>query len=69
MTEEMPIKRINELANKAKTVGLTAEEKEEQAILRKKYLELFRKGMKAQLDSIVIVDENGNKRKLSQKKK
>lgn len=69
MTEEMPIKRINELANKAKTVGLTAEEKEEQAILRKKYLELFRKGMKAQLDSIVIVDENGNRRKLSQKKK
>ena len=69
MSEEMPIKRINELANKAKTIGLTPEEKEEQAVLRQKYLELFRKGMRQQLESITIVDEKGNTRKLSSKEK
>ena len=69
MSEEIPIKRINELANKAKTIGLTPEEKEEQAALRKKYLELFRKGMRQQLESITIVDEKGNTRKLSSKEK
>lgn len=69
MSEEMPIKRINELANKAKTIGLTPEEKDEQAELRKKYLELFRKGMRQQLESITIVDEKGNTKKLSSKEK
>lgn len=33
------IERINELAKKAKTVGLTDEEKEEQAKLRKEYVQ------------------------------
>ena len=51
------IDRINALAKKSKTVGLTPEEKEEQAILRKEFLEDFRAGFKQQLDRIEFVDE------------
>ena len=50
------IDRINELAHKQKTVGLTAQEKEEQAILRKRFLEDFRANLKQQLDQIEIVE-------------
>jgi uncharacterized protein YnzC (UPF0291/DUF896 family) len=55
ITKEM-IDRINELAHKKKAEGLTAEEIEEQAALRKAYLEGFRTNLKAQLDNIEIVD-------------
>ena len=40
------IDRINELANKKKTVGLTPEEKEEQKSLRETYLSIFREGFR-----------------------
>ncbi|NLO37938.1 MAG: DUF896 domain-containing protein [Ruminiclostridium sp.] len=60
----MNIKRINELARKAKTVGLTAEEADEQQRLRTEYLAAFRKGVKQKLDSIILVDEKGNQRSL-----
>ena len=55
--EQAKIDRINALAKKSKTVGLTPEEKEEQAILRKEFLENFRAGFKQQLDCIEFVDE------------
>ena len=58
------LKRINELANKSKTVGLTPEEKQEQQVLRQEYIAAFRASAKAQLDSIVLVDEQGNRRKI-----
>ena len=61
-TERM--QRINELARKAKTVGLTEEEIKERDILRKEYLETFRKNLRDQLDNTYLVDEHGNKRKL-----
>ena len=51
------IDRINELARKAKTVGLTQEEIEERAELRQEYLAAFRENFKAQLEMIEIVDE------------
>ena len=62
--DKMNIKRINELARKAKTVGLTAEEADEQQRLRTEYLAAFRKGVKQKLDSIILVDEKGNQRSL-----
>ena len=69
MTEQL-INRINELARKSKTEGLTPEEKEEQQKLRKKYLEEFRKGFKQNyLDNMYYVDENGNEVKLEKKNK
>lgn len=66
MTEEL-IKRINELAKKSKAEGLTDEEKAEQQELRKKYIESFRQGVKNTLGNVYIVDEDGNKKKLSKK--
>lgn len=61
------IERINCLAKKAKTEGLTDAEKEEQAALRKAYVTMFRKNLKQQLDNTYVVDECGNKRKLEQR--
>ncbi|MBU5438845.1 DUF896 domain-containing protein [Tissierella sp. MSJ-40] len=54
------IKRINELAHKSKTVGLTEEEKEEQNKLRQEYLSIFRGNMKNTLLNVKVVDEEGN---------
>lgn len=62
------VKRINELARKAKTVGLTSDEIEERDKLRKEYLAAFRANLTAQLDNTYIVDPKGNKRKLTAKK-
>ncbi len=66
MTEEK-IARINELARKSKTVGLTPEEKVEQAALRKEYLAAIRKSLEAQLDNIYILEEDGTEKKLIKK--
>lgn len=68
------IKRINELAHKSKTIGLTESEKEEQQNLRQEYLAIFRGNMKNTLMDVKVVDEEGNdvtpeKLKLEQKKK
>ena len=62
--EQTKIDRINELAKKAKTVGLTSEEDAERAQLRQEYLAAVRQNLRAQLDNTFIVDENGNKRPL-----
>ncbi|EFE28382.1 hypothetical protein HMPREF0389_00297 [Filifactor alocis ATCC 35896] len=48
------INRINVLAHKSKTEGLTEDEKIEQQQLRKEYLDAFRKNFKKQLDNIEI---------------
>lgn len=61
------VARINELAKKAKTVGLTPEETEERDRLRKEYLSTFRANLRAQLDNTYLVDEDGNKRPLPKK--
>lgn len=53
------IDRINELANKKKTVGLTSEEKEEQKSLRETYLSIFREGFRNRIEMLQIYDKNG----------
>ena len=58
MIDQKLIDKINELAHKQKTVGLTDEEKELQQKLRKEYIELFRAGFKQQLEAIEIVDND-----------
>ena len=60
------IERINELARKAKTVGLTPEENEERAKLRRAYIDSVVGDLRQQLDNTYIVDDKGNKRKLRQ---
>jgi len=54
--DQKKIDRINELAHKKKSVGLTPEELKEQMILREEFLADFRKRFKAQLESIELVD-------------
>ncbi|MBD5092328.1 MAG: DUF896 domain-containing protein [Clostridiales bacterium] len=63
----MNIQRINELAKKSKTVGLTPEEKEEQAILRREYIDSVVGNLRGQLDNTYTVDKDGNKEKLKKK--
>lgn len=67
MDHQELIKRINELAKKAKTTGLDDAEKAEQKELRARYIEMFRGNLKSQLDSIVVVDEKGNETRLKDK--
>ena len=66
--DKQKIDRINFLAKKAKAEGLTPEEIEERKILREEYLANFRAGFRAQLDNIVIVDEEGNRKELRKNK-
>ena len=56
MVTDAELARINELAHKKKTVGLTEEERIEQAHLREKFLEDFRARFRAQLDNIELVE-------------
>ena len=48
------IDRINTLYHKSQAVGLTEEEKKEQAALRKEYIESIRGNMRGQLNSILL---------------
>lgn len=61
------IDRINTLYHKSKSVGLTEEEKEEQAKLRKQYIENIRRNMRANLNSISIVEPDGSVTDLGKK--
>ena len=62
------IKRINELAKKQREAGHTEEEKKEQAVLRKEYIDSVVGNLKAELDNTYIIDENG-KHKVEPKNK
>ena len=61
------LERINELARKSKTVGLTEAEKDEQALLRAEYIAAVRRNLKSQLDNIDIVETNGSITNLGEK--
>ena len=61
------IDRINELARKARFLGLTEDEEKERAVLRRAYIDSVLGNLKDQLDNTYIVDEQGNKRKLKEK--
>ena len=56
------IARINELAKKAKTEGLTAEELQERDKLRRIYIDSVKANLVGQLDNTYIVDQKGDKR-------
>lgn len=66
MTEER-IARINELYHKAKKEGLTDAEKQEQQILRKEFIDSFRRNLRGQLDNISIQEADGSITNLGEK--
>ncbi len=61
------IKRINELAKKAKAEGLTEEETAERDKLRRIYINSVVGNLEAELKNTYVMDEKGNKRKLTKK--
>ncbi|MBG9980090.1 DUF896 domain-containing protein [Facklamia lactis] len=60
MLSKEKINRINELARKKKTSGLSEDEQVEQEELRQAYLANFRKHLATQVESVKIVDQDGN---------
>ncbi len=65
--EQSKIDRINELARKQKSEGLTEAEKAEQLKLRREYIEAYKKSLIAQLENIRIVEPDGTKHKITPK--
>lgn len=66
--DKSKITRINELAKKSKTTGLTETEKSEQQQLRDEYRRMFRKNLIETLDNAYTVSESGVKEKLIKSK-
>lgn len=64
--EKSKIQRINFLAKKSKSEGLTAKEKIEQAELRDEYRCEYKKGLMSQLERVYIKQEDGLEKKLIQ---
>ena len=67
MNMDEVIKRINELAAKNKAEGLTPEETEERAKLRRIYIESVVGNLKGQLEHTTIVYPDGTKKKVTHK--
>ncbi|WP_416150743.1 DUF896 domain-containing protein [Salipaludibacillus sp. HK11] len=59
MLNKDKLQRINELAKKSKSDGLSLKEQQEQKKLREEYLKNVRKSFKNQLSSVKVVDEQG----------
>lgn len=67
--EKAQVDRINELARKKKTVGLTPEEVQEHEALRRQYIDEFKENLRLTLDSVYVQQEDGSYKKLEQKAK
>ena len=65
--EKTKLDRINELAAIAKLRELTEEETAERAVLRREYIEEWRRGTIELLDNTYIVTPDGKKHKLQTK--
>lgn len=57
--QEKLLKKINELAHKAKDGTITKEEEDQQAELRKEYLKNFRASFKSQIEMMKIYNKEG----------
>lgn len=66
--ENSKLGRINELARLAKERELTAEELAERDVLRREYIEEFRRGTIELIENTYIQTPDGKKRKLTEKK-
>ena len=65
---QQKIERINALARKTKTAGgLTPAEKEEQALLRREYIEAIKHNVRTQMNNIDMVEKDGTVVNLGEK--
>lgn len=65
--DEKKIARINELYHKSKAEGLTEDELKEQQILRREYIDSFKRNLRSQLDNISIQEADGSITNLGEK--
>ena len=68
MFYQKKLDRINELAKKNKSEGLTSEELVEREALRKEYLEHFRSHFKSRLENIKVVSPEEYEKEMKNKK-
>ena len=68
--EQKKLDRINELYHKSQKEGLTEAELEEQAALRREYIDSYKRSLVGELDNTYILDpKTGKKTKVERKKK
>jgi uncharacterized protein YnzC (UPF0291/DUF896 family) len=67
--EQAKLDRINELTRLARERELSPAEISEREILRKEYVSEWRAGAEATLKKVVILEPDGTKHKLREKKK
>ena len=67
MNMDEVIARINELARKAKTDGLTEEETAERAQLRRIYIDSVVGNLKGELENTTILYPDGSKKQVTKK--
>lgn len=65
--DDKTIKRINELYHKSKAEGLTEDERKEQQILRREYIDAFKRNLRGQLNNISIQEADGSITDLGEK--
>ena len=59
--DQKKIQRINALAKKSRTAGgLTSAEKEEQALLRREYIEAIKHDVRTQMNNIDMIETDGS---------
>ena len=65
--DEKKIARINELYHKSKAEGLTEQERKEQQVLRREYIDAFKRNLRGQLNQISIQELDGSITNLGEK--
>ena len=65
--DEQKIARINELYHKSKAEGLTAKERKEQQLLRREYIDAFKRNLRSRLNQISIQEMDGSLTDLGEK--
>lgn len=65
--DDKKVARINELYHKSKAEGLTEAELKEQQILRREYIDSFKRNLRGQLNNISIKETDGSITNLGEK--
>lgn len=65
--EQKKLDRISELTRISRERELTEEEQAERAVLRREYIDSYKRSLTGHLENMYIVDEKGNKTKVERK--